>query len=435
MDKEKETRLRNFYKEIPEQQLLDMLSEDEKDFEDGVYALLVEEAKRRGLEDKLNEIKINKEQQIADDKQPTYKFQKIFTTPKIEEISIIKSILDSEKIPYYIRGENFGTLYGPADGLSSVDIMIREDYADDAKDLLKDFISPTPSKEKDEQLYNVEPIVSTTRPFIKITIISVLIVLFIIIGFITIRNYSARTVFNKGYWYAKEGKYDEAIAEFSKAIKIKPDLAAAYMNRGAAYQQKGNFYQAVLDFSDAIKIVPRYAKAYSWRGYVYSRKENYDLAITDYNKAIELNPNDANAYVNRGRAYYKKGNYDQAISDCIRAIELKPNYASAYNDRGYFYLLKGNFAQAISDCTKAIEFNPKLDLAFYNRGLAYYYTEQYEKSLADYAEAIKLKPDKESYKEFIEHVPEKRSSDIKNIREKILNLFKEKIDLSIDRGA
>jgi len=75
-------------------------------------------------------------------KQPVLKFIKIFTTPNLGEIAIIKSLLDGEKIPYNIKGENFGTLYGPADGLSSVDVMVREDYAEDAKELLKDFINP-----------------------------------------------------------------------------------------------------------------------------------------------------------------------------------------------------------------------------------------------------------------------------------------------------
>jgi hypothetical protein len=142
MDKGKEIELRKFYREIPEQQLLDMLSEDEKSFEDGAYALLAEETKRRGFEDKLNEIKVKKEESILNKNQPAYKLIKIFTTPKIGEIAIIKSILDGEKIPYYIKGENFGTLYGPADGLTSVDVMVREDYAEDAKKLLNDFINP-----------------------------------------------------------------------------------------------------------------------------------------------------------------------------------------------------------------------------------------------------------------------------------------------------
>lgn len=71
-----------------------------------------------------------------------YKFFKVHSTPKQSEISLIKSLLDNQGIEYYIKGEHFGTLYGPADGLSSMDIMIREDFLQEAKDLLKDFINP-----------------------------------------------------------------------------------------------------------------------------------------------------------------------------------------------------------------------------------------------------------------------------------------------------
>lgn len=142
MDQDKAIKLRNFYREIPERQLLDMLSEDELDFEDDVYALLVAEAKRRGLGDKLNEIKIDKGHRAADEEQSTYEFVNIYTTPMMGEITIIRSLLDGENIPFYIKGENFGTLYGPADGLSSVDVMVRQDFAEDARELLKDFITP-----------------------------------------------------------------------------------------------------------------------------------------------------------------------------------------------------------------------------------------------------------------------------------------------------
>jgi hypothetical protein len=77
------------------------------------------------------------------DKEPSeYKLVRIFSTPKQGEIALIKSLLDGENIPYYIKGENFGIIYGPADGLSTMDLMVREDRAEDATELLKDFIKP-----------------------------------------------------------------------------------------------------------------------------------------------------------------------------------------------------------------------------------------------------------------------------------------------------
>lgn len=70
------------------------------------------------------------------------KFIKVYSTPNPGEISLIKSLLDSQAIEYYIKGEHFASLYGSADGLSSMDIMIREDYLETAEELLREFIKP-----------------------------------------------------------------------------------------------------------------------------------------------------------------------------------------------------------------------------------------------------------------------------------------------------
>lgn len=77
-----------------------------------------------------------------DKTQREYKFVKVYSSPKQGEIMLIKSLLECEKIPYYVKGENFSALYGPADGLSTMDIMVQEEYFEDAKELLKGFITP-----------------------------------------------------------------------------------------------------------------------------------------------------------------------------------------------------------------------------------------------------------------------------------------------------
>ena len=42
--------------------------------------------------------------------------------------------------------------------------------------------------------------------------------------------------------------YDQAIADYSQAIRLKPDYAKAYDNRGNAYSRLGRFDPAFADF-------------------------------------------------------------------------------------------------------------------------------------------------------------------------------------------
>jgi tetratricopeptide (TPR) repeat protein len=52
------------------------------------------------------------------------------------------------------------------------------------------------------------------------------------------RGYAAspeKDIIKNGIELSKQGKDDEAISEFNKAISIKPNSAEAYYNRGLAY--------------------------------------------------------------------------------------------------------------------------------------------------------------------------------------------------------
>ena len=86
-----------------------------------------------------------------------------------------------------------------------------------------------------------------------------------------------------------KGDYDRAIADFDRAIQLKPDDAVAYANRGWAYDDKGDYDRAIADFDRAIQLKPDYADAYAGRGWAYA-KGDYDRAIADYDRAIQLKP-------------------------------------------------------------------------------------------------------------------------------------------------
>lgn len=79
----------------------------------------------------------------------------------------------------------------------------------------------------------------------------------------------------------KQGNYDQAIHDFTKAIDINPNLAKAYDNRGAAYAKEGSLNRAIDDFTLAIANDPKDVKAYKNRALGFSRLKEYDKAWLD----------------------------------------------------------------------------------------------------------------------------------------------------------
>jgi Flp pilus assembly protein TadD len=177
--------------------------------------------------------------------------------------------------------------------------------------------------------------------------------------------------FKHGRIAEMKGDFDEAITDYTDAIRLKADFSEAYNNRGLAYSNKGEFEKAIADLNEAIRLKPNDAVAYCNRAFAYDNKGEHDKAIADYTEAIRLKPDYIGAYNNRGSAYSNKGDFDKAITDLNEAVRLKPDCAEAYNGRGVAFASRGEFDKAIADCTVAIRLKPDYTMAYNNRGICY----------------------------------------------------------------
>jgi tetratricopeptide (TPR) repeat protein len=98
----------------------------------------------------------------------------------------------------------------------------------------------------------------------------------------------AEAAYNRGQAYHDINEYDKAIAEYTEAIRLKPNYANAYYDCGLAYYEKADYGEAISDFTEVIRLEPDYAYAYIVRGLAYYGKKDHDKAIKEYTEAIRL---------------------------------------------------------------------------------------------------------------------------------------------------
>ncbi len=102
---------------------------------------------------------------------------------------------------------------------------------------------------------------------------------------------------NLGYALALQGKRDEAIARFQKAISIN-NPADAHYNLGTVLASEGKLDDAINQFRESIRISPGYAKAHNNLGSALLYQGRLDEAIASYREALRLNPDYAMAQEN-----------------------------------------------------------------------------------------------------------------------------------------
>ena len=160
---------------------------------------------------------------------------------------------------------------------------------------------------------------------------------------------------NRGLALVAQGENDLAIADYDKAILIKPEAFRFYSNRAAAYAAKGEFHQAITDFDEAIRLNSTYITAFVGRGNAYFGTGRIDQAIADYNEVLRLDPKSAGAYSNRAVAHVAESDLDRAVADASTAIQLNPKLTIAYTVRGVAYFNGAKFLEASTDFRQAKE--------------------------------------------------------------------------------
>ncbi len=126
----------------------------------------------------------------------------------------------------------------------------------------------------------------------------------------------------EGYNFYKKGDFNNAIAEYTKAVDIDPNNNEAYYYRGRAYVKTGEDEKALSDFIQSIELDPHHFESYRNLDWVLAKQSKWDTIINYWNEFIQLESDHAQAYLERGGAYYHQGNWVAALKDAKQSCSL-----------------------------------------------------------------------------------------------------------------
>lgn len=162
----------------------------------------------------------------------------------------------------------------------------------------------------------------------------------------------------KGIALLDEGKVDDAIAAFQKALETNADNAGLHYNLGVAFEKKDNPEEAQKQYREAARLKPDMGDAYLALGNSLLTSKKFDEAAESLKKAAELMPESYPAFYNEGVAYSNGGKYAEAEGAYRKACEISPNEPVAHYQLAMSLLGQSKNAEAKAEFQKYLQLNP-----------------------------------------------------------------------------
>lgn len=199
----------------------------------------------------------------------------------------------------------------------------------------------------------------------------------------------------RGWTLRLTKKYQEAIADFDRAIQLNPKLAWVIASRADTYRLMGIYSEAIINFNDAIQLDANLSWAIADRGVTCLAMRRYGEALRNFDLAIQLDPEYAWAIANRAEVYRMRRapqDLQRALEEFSRAVRLDPDYAWAIAKRGRVHAQLRHDQEAIEDLTTALDLDPDLAWGYTLRAKVFRRMGRHDDAIADFTRAVQHDP-------------------------------------------
>jgi tetratricopeptide (TPR) repeat protein len=175
---------------------------------------------------------------------------------------------------------------------------------------------------------------------------------------------------NRANYRRDEQRYEEALADYSAAIALKPD-GALYNSRAKLYFNLQKYPEAMENYNLAIGMDSTKGEYYVNRGAVFALTNQLQRSLQDFDKGLALAPDHANGYKNRSLVYQSFGQFDKALADVTTYLTMHPEDADLWYESGRLKNALNNGSAALPDLERAIQLNNRQGLYHYEKLKSY----------------------------------------------------------------
>ena len=185
------------------------------------------------------------------------------------------------------------------------------------------------------------------------------------------------------------GDFEGALAEYRKALSLRPEFPGAILGMAETYEKMGQGADAEREYQRVLVLDPDWPSVYAKYGRYCQNHNSVEKAAQLFGHMVQLMPDSPRGYANLGGALTLLGRYDEALRAYRSSLAIEPSF-SAYSNLGVCQYTLGQFADAAVSFEKATSMMPDHYILWMNLGDARRWSGKWQQSdaAAAYQRAI-----------------------------------------------
>ena len=203
------------------------------------------------------------------------------------------------------------------------------------------------------------------------------------------------TLIDSAEYHIRSHNWPQAEAFIQSALRAEPDNnnnSLLLSNLATVQRYQGKYTEALQNYSVALYMTPNAVTLLKNRASLYLDLDSLELAYADYERVLGIDNMDLEALYNHGMIALGMDKLGVSQDDFYRIEAISPQSYYAINGMATWNRVKGNYAQAADGYTKVIKARPTVD-AYTSRTECYLEMKKLNEAEEDIRVAIEIQPD------------------------------------------
>ena len=164
-----------------------------------------------------------------------------------------------------------------------------------------------------------------------------------------------------------DGKADEALAHYQKAIAADAKFGRAYSGAANMMYRLGRTDEAEALWKQSLSLIDRMTEREKYRTlgtYYLAVAKNYDQAVENYAALAKNYPADRAGYSNLALSYFFLLDFQKALDYGRKAVQTYPKDASFHQNLALYAMYAGDFKTAAAEAATTLSLQPTVHKAY-----------------------------------------------------------------------